>query len=177
MHFILNEKRVGLLSLDNVNPPDDLPSRKYCSNEGLNGRGGIFWISKNELITKDNQTDTIILHFNYFSKPIFGRDGIHLLKFRPYENYKRFEVTAGSKVIGYYDVNNEYVLELPFHTEINDKYKMEVLITYKVTKRKNLFLGLSAASGINILKYDWTIEELRNKMKYSMGFYLPIIVK
>jgi len=48
MEFNLNGEKIGILDLNNTSPPKDLPSRNYCSNEGLNGGSGIYWISKKQ---------------------------------------------------------------------------------------------------------------------------------
>ncbi len=175
MQFNVNHKSVGILGHNNIEPPKGLPNGRYSSNEGLNAKEITFWISKNNLITKNNQTDTIILHFNYFERPIYDKDGILFLIFKPYLNFRQFEVTLNGKNIGDFNVYNEYALEIPIYSEVDDKYKMEIMVIYKATKTKELSLGLSSSIGTSLLKEGQTKKELQRKL-YPMPYLLPIVI-
>ena len=183
MDFILNEKRAGTLGLNKIQPPKNLPSGRYCSNEGLNGREGLFWISKNNLATKPNQIDSMVLHINYQERPYYGDDGIHLFIIRPLQNINFFNATLNSNDIGSFNDKQEYIFELPYlseYDEVNKKFllqniKTDIIITYVATNPYQFLLGLNISSGINLRKGK-TLEELRKKMYPSSRFDLPIIV-
>lgn len=162
---------------------------KFISDEGLNGRGCGFWVSKNKLFTDNNATDTLTLHIYYDPKARLENDGTFKLQIKPSMNYTSFTGKINNTQTGAFNERGEFKIELPYraeyitetHKEIASNQKADIQIIYSVKVSGKFFLGLYSYSEIETLEKHFISKE--KPFFYRMESHgndmaeLPVIVR
>jgi len=180
LSFQVNGDHIGLLGMDTKYPPYLFNSMKYCSMEGVNGRsfGGVFWISKNEVISK-SPNDSIMFHFYYHERGMADEDGICFLQFSVRNKLDTLKFVKETVTVNYIDSIDSYNLLVPFSAESWGKTNepFDVKFVYNISDDVNGLTKIPIGVGLNTPKRAKcaSIEEMMFRLNiYSYG-NIPVL--
>lgn len=183
LSFYANDIYLGILPMENFSYPVNTFQTKFISDEGLNGSSCGCWVTKNNLFSDKNSTDTIVLHLNYVPKVNLDKSGVYKLELKPSREYESFSVRINSSPAGAFNVKGHYKIELPYQAseyvmkgnKYNDSNpETDIEIIYSVKLSGKMLLGLEFYS--KIVAPD---EKMVHEVKYyrTGAGELPVMIK
>lgn|GEM_PF-5957388 len=181
--FYVNGVYAGLLPMSNQLFPGNNLTKKFISNEGLNGRHCGCWLTKNNLFAADKSIDTLTLHVNYNPKSNVTETGALTLELSPSRDYENFSVIINNSAAGAFNIKGHYQIELPYHASEyimkGNKFsdpnpQTDIQVIYSVKLLNKIFLGLNYYSRIEVPD-----EKMVHHVKtpISEAAELPVFVK
>lgn len=184
--FYVNDSHIGNLCMEAYSYPVNISQDKFISDEGLNGRDCGFWVSKNNLFTKSNVKDTLMLHIYYDPKARLEYDGTLKLEIKPSMDYQYFTATINDTASGTFNIKGKYKIELPYnaeyneetHKEINSNKKTDIQIVYSVKVLNKFFIGLDCKKWIDFVeKYIVNNKPFYRRNQHYEVSELPVFVQ